>query len=100
MLARPAAYVAIALVVLSGFYTLRPDEIGVIERFGRKVLPYGEPGLHYKLPWPVERLTRIQARRIRVVEMGFRSSAVQLEAEPAAYEWNVQHRDQRQPGAR
>jgi HflK protein len=94
-LARPAAYTAIALAVLSGFYTLRPDEIGVIERFGRKVLPYREPGLHYQLPWPIERLTRIQARRIRVVEMGFRSTTATPEAEPAAYEWNVQHRSGR-----
>ena len=54
---------------------LSPDESGVIERFGRKLLPYREPGLHYKLPWPVDRLTRIKARRVRVVEIGFRTVA-------------------------
>jgi regulator of protease activity HflC (stomatin/prohibitin superfamily) len=42
--------------------------------FGRKLLPYREPGLHYKLPWPVDDLTRIKARRVRVVEIGFRSN--------------------------
>jgi HflK protein len=93
--ARPAAYAAVAIVVLNGFYVLGPDEAGVIERFGRKVLPYCEPGLHYKLPWPVERLTRIQARKVRTVEIGFRSSAVAPDNEPAAYEWNVQHRSGR-----
>jgi Cu+-exporting ATPase len=89
---RPALGVFAALFVLSGFYTLSPDEVGVIERFGRKVLPYREPGLHYKLPWPIEKLTRIQARRTRALEIGYRSTGGGTETEPAAYEWNVQHR--------
>jgi Cu+-exporting ATPase len=82
------------LLVLSGFYTVQPEEIGVIERFGRKILPYEAPGLHYKLPWPIESLTRLQGQRVRVVEIGFRSGAAR-EIEPAAYEWNVQHRSGR-----
>ena len=94
-LARPALYAAVALLVLNGFYLLGPDEAGVIERFGKKVLPYSEPGIHYKLPWPIERLTRIQARRVRVVEIGFRSASASPDTEPAAYEWNVQHRSGR-----
>jgi Cu+-exporting ATPase len=93
--ARPALYAAAALLVLNGFYILGPDEAGVIERFGKKVLPYSEPGPHYKLPWPIERLTRIQARRVRVVEIGFRSTSSSPDTEPAAYEWNVQHRSGR-----
>jgi HflK protein len=92
---RPAAYGALALLVLNGFYTIGPDEQGVIERFGRKILPHSEPGLHYKMPWPVESLIKIPSRRIRVVEVGFRSNAVAPETEPAAYEWNVQHRSGR-----
>ncbi|HEV2690596.1 MAG TPA: FtsH protease activity modulator HflK, partial [Bryobacteraceae bacterium] len=91
-LARPVLLTAVALLVLNGFYSLRPDEVGVIERFGRKILPLREPGLHYKLPWPIERLTRMQATRVRTVEIGFRSSATSTAAEPATYEWNVQHR--------
>src|SRR5258708_3854551 len=91
-LARPVLIAALALLVLNGFYALRPDEIGVIERFGRKILPLREPGLHYKLPWPIERLTRVQASRVRAVEIGFRSSPGQTANEPLTYEWNVQHR--------
>ncbi len=94
-LARPALYVALALVLLNGLYVVRPDQVGVIQRFGRKVLPLSEPGLHYKLPWPVERLTRVQSRRVRTVEIGFRTNSSSPDAEPAAYEWNVQHREGR-----
>jgi HflK protein len=72
-----------------------PQEVGIVQRFGRKLQPYGQPGLHYKLPWPVEVLTRVQARRVRVVEIGFRSDVASAGAEPAAYEWNVQHRSGR-----
>jgi HflK protein len=94
-LERPLLFTISALFVLSGFYSLGPDEIGVIERFGRRVLPNRQPGLHYKLPWPIERLTRIQAARTRVVEIGFRSNSPAPDSEPLAYEWNVQHRSGR-----
>ncbi len=94
-LKRPLAWSALTVYVLSGLYTLGPQEVGVIERFGRKQLPYREPGIHYKLPWPVDHLTRIQANRVRVVEIGFRTNLGGPNAEPAAYEWNVQHRSGR-----
>ena len=40
-------------------------------------------------------LTRIQVGRVRVVEIGFRSTSASPDTEPAAYEWNVQHRSGR-----
>jgi HflK protein len=94
-LRRPALLAAGALILLSGVYVIPPEEIGIVQRLGRKLQPYDQPGLHYKLPWPVDRLTRVQARRVRVVEIGFRSDASSASAEPAAYEWNVQHRSGR-----
>lgn len=93
---RPVAAAGLVYLLLSGFYVLQPNEIGVIERFGKKMLPHKEPGLHYKLFWPIETLTRVEARRVRVVEIGFRSTNTFTEEfEPAAYEWNVQHRSGR-----
>jgi Cu+-exporting ATPase len=89
---RPAAIAATALIVLSGVHTIGPAEVGIVERFGRRLVPYEEPGLHYRFPWPVDQLTRIQARQVRTVEIGFRSAAAKADTEPAAYEWNVQHR--------
>ncbi len=92
---RPLLYSLVAVYALSGVYKLGPDETGVVERFGHKLSSYRSPGLHYKLPWPADRLTRIQASRVRVIEIGFRSNAGGSDAEPAAYEWNVQHRSGR-----
>ena len=97
---KPGLAAAVVLIALNGVYIVSPDEVGIIQRFGQKLLPYDSPGLHYKLPWPIDQLTRVQARRVRVVEIGFRTNATTPDAEPAAYEWNVQHRSgrfQRQP---
>ena len=97
LLARAAFFALASFTVLSGFYVVRPDEAGVIERFGRKSLPFRSPGLHYKLPWPIERLTRIRPHAVRVVEIGYRSDprAAGSQGEPASYEWNVAHRSGR-----
>ena len=89
------ALAAAALLLLNGFYVIAPDETGIVQRFGRKLSPDIGPGLHYKLSWPIDRLRRVQARRVRSIEIGFRSSAATNSAEPAAYEWNVQHRSGR-----
>jgi len=99
-LIKPGVAVLVLGLLLSGIYIIPPEEVGIIQRFGRQVLPHDGPGIHYKLPWPVDQLTRVQDRRVRVVEIGFRTNAAKSDAEPAAYEWNVQHRSgrfQRQP---
>jgi Cu+-exporting ATPase len=99
-LIKPAVAVLGLGAVLNGIYFIPPDEVGIVQRFGRQVLPHDGAGIHYKLPWPIDKLTRVQDRRVRVVEVGFRTNAAKSDAEPAAYEWNVQHRSgrfQRQP---
>jgi HflK protein len=91
-LVRAAPALAALAIVLNGFYIVGPAETGIVQRFGRRLLPYREPGLHYKLPWPIDRLTRIRSHQVRAVEIGFRSTAGAAGAEPAAYEWSEQHR--------
>lgn len=90
---RFALYGAMAAYVLSGVYLIGPDQLGVIERFGQKQSPYRGPGLHYRLPWPIDGLTRVQPQRPRVVEIGFRTRPARVgQTGPATYEWNSQHR--------
>lgn len=91
----PAAIALCVLMVLSGVHIIGPNEIGIVERFGRRLVPDEQPGLHYRFPWPIDRVTRIGARTIRTVEFGYRSNVGRPDAEPVAYEWNSQHRSGR-----
>lgn len=88
---RPAMIGIAAVWILSGIYVLGPSESGVVRRFGKKLTPYREAGLHYRIPWPVDSLQRIEAKQIRTLEIGFRTLAESEFTEPPAYEWNVQH---------
>ncbi len=85
------AAAALAAYLLSGFHVVRLGEVGVVQRFGRVIRPVEGPGLHYRLPWPFGRLWRVRPREVRRVEVGFRTVPGQA-AEPASYDWNVQHR--------
>jgi Cu+-exporting ATPase len=90
---RPAlALLALLLLggyALSGFTQIAPDERGVVLQFGRPVADL-EPGLHYRWPWPVERVVRIQPDRIRTVEVGFRTTAGAKKV-PEAMSWASLH---------
>lgn len=70
-----------ALVLLWGsFYQVRPEEMGVILRFG-KFVRTSEPGLHLKLPLGIERLTRVPVQRQLKEEFGFRTVRAGIQSE-------------------
>ncbi len=94
-LLKPSAVLLAALWISTSVVVLNTNETGVIERFGRKVLPHRSPGLQVKLPWPVDRLTRVEAKKARAIEIGFRTSVEEAFSQPPSYEWNLQHRDGR-----
>ena len=60
------------LYVLSGVYVVQPNEQGVVRRFGRLVDDQVMPGIHYHLPWPVERVDRPKTLQVKVMSVGFR----------------------------
>ncbi len=64
------ALVLIGGYLLSGFYTVEPDEQGVVTRFG-KFAGITRPGLNYHLPWPVESVVTPKVLQQRSVDVGF-----------------------------
>jgi len=54
----------------STFYSVDADEQGVVLRFG-KLVRMTDPGLHMKLPWPIERAVPVPVRRVQTLEFGF-----------------------------
>jgi membrane protease subunit HflK len=61
-----------ALMASSTFYTVGVDEVGVVQRFG-KYIRTTQPGLNFKLPAGVEKVTKTKVRRVYKEEFGFRS---------------------------
>ena len=43
----------VAVYLASGFYVVEADERAVVRRFGAVAAQVG-PGMHYRLPWPVD----------------------------------------------
>src|SRR5207253_1154162 len=76
--ARIGAMLAVAGVVLylgSGLFTVHPGEVGIRTRFGRIVDSHLGPGLHARLPWPIEDHVLVSTDNIRRIEVGLRSPA-------------------------
>lgn len=61
-----------ALFASTTFVIIEPQEQALLERFGvpvkgREIL---EPGLHFKMPWPVDRVHRYVTREIQSITIG------------------------------
>src|SRR5579871_4300354 len=56
--------------VLSGTYLVAPDQQAVETLFGKVVVPRAMPGLHYALPWPVERVIKLKVRQQQRLVVG------------------------------
>jgi membrane protease subunit HflK len=69
------AAVILAVLILRGifacFYTIKPNEQGIILRFG-KYARTAEPGLNFKIPY-MEDMKRVDVKTIRKEEFGFRT---------------------------
>ena len=56
----------------STFFTVDVDAVGVVQRFG-KFVRTTQPGLNFKLPAGIEKVTKVKVRRVYKEEFGFRS---------------------------
>ncbi len=66
------AIVVIVAALFSSFYSVGPDEVGVIRRFG-KYIRTTNPGLHLKIPF-MERVNNVKVKYIFKQEFGFRTT--------------------------
>jgi len=79
---------AVIIFILTGLYTIDPEEVGVIQRFG-KYINTTEPGLHFKIPFGVDRLTKVKVKHVYKEEFGFRTlqSGVQTKYSARSYDY-------------
>jgi HflK protein len=70
-LRRVAVAILAALYLSSGIFEVGPGEVGVKERFSRVVAPALGPGLHVRLPWPLESDRVVRVSKVRRLRFGF-----------------------------
>jgi membrane protease subunit HflK len=70
-------WIALGIVLLvfifSSFFTIDPEEVGIILRFG-KFTRTADPGLNFKLPFGIETLQKVPIERQLKQEFGFRTA--------------------------
>jgi membrane protease subunit HflK len=68
--------VAVVMAAIVAFYAftfrVNPDELGVVMQFGKPVRSE-PPGLHFRLPYPIEEVRLPKVTRQNIIEVGFRS---------------------------
>lgn len=60
---------AFVVYMLTGISQIRPDERGVVRRFG-KVISRPGPGLWIGFPWGIDRVDRVSVRNVRQLTIG------------------------------
>ncbi|MFH1996097.1 MAG: FtsH protease activity modulator HflK [Candidatus Omnitrophota bacterium] len=78
----PLAAAAIFLLIgaAGSVYSVGPEEVGVVQRFGKYVRTTS-PGLHIKLPFGIEKITPVPVRRILKQEFGLRTLQAGIRSE-------------------
>ena len=72
------AVIAIAVYFLYGtIFIIGPDEEGVVLRLG-KYIRSETPGVHIKLPYPIESLYVVKVTQVKRLEVGFRTLSTNL----------------------
>lgn len=62
--------IVLALWIATGVFFVRADEQAVVTRFGAVVEPRVYPGVHYALPWPVDRIVKVKVNQLRRLVVG------------------------------
>ncbi len=73
----PSLVVGLPILVIvvglfTAYYTVEPEGQAVVKRFGKVVGIHG-PGLHFKLPFGIDRATFVPTQRVLKEEFGFRT---------------------------
>jgi membrane protease subunit HflK len=72
LIVRIGLAILVLFVIMSAWFTVDPEEAGIVLRFGRFVRQVPS-GLHMKLPYPIERVLKVPIERQLKEEFGFRT---------------------------
>jgi membrane protease subunit HflK len=90
-----ALFITVLLLVLalwlaSGFFSVKTAERGVIQRFGKLVQPVRTEGWGWRLPWPIETVTKVNVASVQSNE--FKSRVLTADVNLVEVRFAVQFR--------
>ena len=68
----PIFGIGLILWLFTGIYTVGPDEVGVVQRFGKYDRTV-QSGLNYHIPFPIETVKTPKVTEVKRIEVGFRT---------------------------
>ena len=68
----PIFGIGLILWLFTGIYTVGPDEVGVVQRFGKYDRTV-QSGLNYHMPFPIETVKTPKVTEVKRIEVGFRT---------------------------
>ena len=68
----PIFGIALLFWLFTGVYTVGPDEVGVVQRFGKYDRTV-QSGLNYHMPFPIETVKTPKVTEVKRIEVGFRT---------------------------
>ena len=69
--------ILILALMATSVFTVKQNEVGIVQLFGRYVRTV-DPGLNFKLPVGIEKVTKVNVREIQTEEFGFSTTEAQL----------------------
>lgn len=67
--------VILVIAFFTSYYTVEPDEEAVVIRLGRYI-ETTQPGLHFKLPFGVDKVIKVKTKIVHQEEFGFRTKSL------------------------
>jgi len=64
------AIIILLAYLLTGIYSIPPNEKGVVRRFGKRVPQLSHSGMHLDLPWPFTNVDRVKFNELRTLTFG------------------------------
>jgi membrane protease subunit HflK len=59
------------LCLSSAIYVIEANEVGLLCRFGELRKGTLQPGIHYRIPWPVDHVYKVKIKEVKRIEVGF-----------------------------
>jgi membrane protease subunit HflK len=82
----------VVMVLWTAWFTVQPEETGIVQRFG-KVMRTAGPGLHFKLPYGIEKVRLLPTARVLKEEFGFRTVST-VPGEKTRYDTRGAYKDE------